>query len=187
VVKRGAPAVPARAAAPAVTAIRVCVLHGPNLNLLGSRDPAVYGTTTLAEIDAELTHRAAARNALVRSAQSNVEGELVTLIQKAKAWADAIVINPGGYTHTSVAIRDAIDAVELPAVEVHLSNIHAREPFRHGSLTAAKCIGQICGFGAQSYYLGLDAALGHVEATRRDGIPRKNQSRRSSGSPGSPR
>lgn len=148
-------------------ALRVQVLHGPNLNLLGTRDPAVYGTTTLAEIDAELVKRGKARGAEVRSAQSNVEGELVDLIQQAKSWADAIVINPGGYTHTSVAIRDAIDAVQLPTVEVHLSNIHAREEFRQQSLTAARCIGQICGFGAESYYLGLDAALGHVEASRR--------------------
>jgi 3-dehydroquinate dehydratase-2 len=155
---------------------RVVVLHGPNLNLLGTREPAVYGTTTLAEIDAELARRARARDAEVRCSQSNHEGELVELIQRAKGWAHAIVINPAGYTHTSVAIRDAIDAVALPAVEVHLSNLHAREPFRHGSLTAAKCIGQICGFGPQSYYLGLDAALGHVEATARDGIPRKTQS-----------
>jgi 3-dehydroquinate dehydratase-2 len=101
----------------------------------------------------------------------------VPAIQRAVGWAHAIVINPGGYSHTSVAIRDAIDAVQLPAIEVHLSNLHAREPFRHGSLVSAKCIGQICGFGAQSYYLGLDAALGHVEATKRDGIPRKNQNR----------
>ena len=149
--------------------IRVQVLHGPNLNLLGTRDPAVYGTTTLDEIDAELARRAAARNAVVRCAQSNLEGELVELIQRAKGWAHAIVINPGGYTHTSVAIRDAIDAVGLPAIEVHLSNIHAREPFRHESITAAKCVGQICGFGPQSYYLGLDAALAYMEATPRNG------------------
>ncbi|HET9623330.1 MAG TPA: type II 3-dehydroquinate dehydratase [Kofleriaceae bacterium] len=158
--------------------IRIQVLHGPNLNLLGTRDPQVYGATTLDEIDDELARRAAARGAELRSAQSNLEGELVDLIQIARSWAHAIVINPAGYTHTSVAIRDAIDAVQIPTVEVHLSNIHAREPFRHGSLTAAKCIGQICGFGAQSYYLGLDAALHHVESTRRDATPRKKQSRR---------
>ncbi len=153
--------------------VRISVLHGPNLNLLGTRDPAVYGTTTLAEIDRELTRRANARGAVVRCAQSNLEGELVEWIQQAKGWASAIVINPGGYTHTSVAIRDALDAVGLPAVEVHLSNLHAREAFRQVSVTAAKCIGQICGFGAQSYYLGLDAALAHVEATPRHGQKRQ--------------
>jgi 3-dehydroquinate dehydratase-2 len=168
-----------KAKVPGAAELHVQVLHGPNLNLLGTRDPAIYGSTTLAEIDAELARRAALRNATVRCAQSNLEGELVELIQRAKGWAHAIVINPGGYTHTSVAIRDALEAVALPAVEVHLSNLHAREPFRHGSLTAAKCLGQICGFGAQSYYLGLDAALGHVEATARDGIPRKTQGRKS--------
>ena len=168
---------PGRDAARA-SAIRVQVLHGPNLNLLGTRAPEIYGATTLAEIDAELARRAAERGAEVRCAQSNLEGELVDLIQRARGWAHAIVMNPGGYTHTSVAIRDAIEAVELPTVEVHLSNIHAREPFRHESITAARCVGQICGFGAQSYYLGLYAALDRVEATTRDGSPRKNQSRR---------
>ena len=174
----GPPATPDQPGRPGPAKLRVQVLHGPNLNLLGTRDPAVYGTTTLAEIDAELARRAAARNAEIRCAQSNLEGELVDLIQRARGWAHAIVINPGAYTHTSVAIRDALDAVALPAVEVHLSNLHARESFRHASMIAAKCIGQICGFGAQSYYLGLDAALGHVEATARDGSPRKNQDRR---------
>src|SRR5512139_559533 len=113
--------------------LKVLVLHGPNLNLLGTRDPAVYGTTTLAEIDDELARRAKKRDAKVRCVQSNLEGELVEQIQQAKEWADAIVINPGGYTHSSVAIRDAIEAVGLPTVEVHLSNIHAREAFRQTS------------------------------------------------------
>jgi 3-dehydroquinate dehydratase-2 len=158
--------------------IRVQVLHGPNLNLLGSRDPAIYGRTTLAEIDAELVRRGRARGAEVRCAQSNLEGELVDRIQVARGWAHALVINPGGYTHTSVAIRDAIEAIGLPAVEVHLSNLHAREAFRQASITAAKCIGQICGFGAQSYYLGLDAALAHVEASSRDATPRKGRKAR---------
>jgi 3-dehydroquinate dehydratase-2 len=144
----------------------VLVIHGPNLNLLGTRDPAQYGTTTLAEIDAALVRRAAARGAEVATLQSNLEGALVDAIQAARGRFDAIVINPGGYTHTSVAIRDALEAVALPAIEVHLSNLHAREPFRHTSITAARCIGQICGFGAQSYSLGLDAALDIVERRR---------------------
>jgi 3-dehydroquinate dehydratase-2 len=158
---------------------RVAVLHGPNLNMLGQRDPTIYGGTTLAEIETELGRRARVRNVDLRSAQSNFEGELIALIQRAKGWADAIVINPGGYTHTSVAIRDAIEAVGIPTVEVHLSNIHAREEFRSRSLTAPACIGQITGFGANSYYLGLDAALAHVEATRRShGETGKRQGRK---------
>ena len=147
--------------------IKLQVLHGPNLNLLGTREPAHYGATTLAEIDAELARRARARGAEVRCAQSNIEGELIDLIQRARGWADAIVINPGAYSHTSVGIRDAIDAVAIPAIEVHLSNIYAREAFRHESLTAARCVGVISGFREQSYYLALDAALDHVESTRR--------------------
>jgi 3-dehydroquinate dehydratase-2 len=143
--------------------MHILVVHGPNLNLLGTRDPAVYGTTTLAEIDARLRARGRERGVEVECQQSNLEGELVSAIQSATGRYDAIVINPGGYTHTSVAIRDALDACGVPAVEVHLSNIHARERFRHTSLTAARCIGQISGFGANSYVLGLDAALDHVE------------------------
>ena len=144
---------------------RVLVLHGPNLNLLGTRDPAIYGTTTLAEIDAALARRAAARGAEVTCVQSNLEGGLVDAIQGARGAYDAIVINPGGYTHTSVAIRDAIEAVGLPTVEVHLSNLHAREAFRQVSITAPRCVGQICGFGARSYGLGLDASLDIVEGS----------------------
>ena len=147
--------------------IRVAALHGPNLNLLGVREPEIYGTLTLAHIEAELVRRAAERGAELRSAQSNVEGELIALVQMARNWADAIVINAASYTHTSIGLRDAIEAAQLPTVEVHMSNIYAREPFRHVSTIAAVCIGQISGFGANSYYLGLDAALAHVEASRR--------------------
>ena len=144
---------------------RVLVLHGPNLNLLGSRDPAVYGTATLADIDDALQRRAATRGASVECVQSNLEGELVTHVQTAAQRFDAIVINPGGYSHTSVALRDALDASPLPAIECHLSNIHAREEFRHTSLTAARCVGLISGFGARSYDLALDAALALVEGS----------------------
>ena len=146
--------------------VRILVVHGPNLNLLGTRDPAVYGRTTLAEIDRELGERARRAGAVLDAVQANAEGEIVTRIQDAASRYDALVINPAGYTHTSVAIRDAIEAVGIPAVEVHLSNIHAREAFRTRSMTAPVCIGQISGFGARSYYLGLDAALAHVEGLR---------------------
>ena len=149
--------------------MRVLVIHGPNLNLLGTREPHIYGTTTLAEIDAELVRRGAARGCDVETLQSNHEGVIIDAIQSAKGRCDAIVINAGAFTHTSYAIRDAIEAVALPVVEVHISNIHAREAFRHHSVLAARCVGQICGFGAQSYYLGLDAALGVVEGSARHG------------------
>ena len=134
--------------------------------MLGKRDPEHYGTLSLAEIDQELQRRAIARGAEVRCQQSNIEGELIEAIQHSLGWADAILINPGSYSHTSIGIRDAIEAVGVPTIEVHLSNIYAREEFRHTSLTAARCVGVISGFRAQSYYLGLDAALAHVESTR---------------------
>jgi 3-dehydroquinate dehydratase II len=142
---------------------RVLVIHGPNLNLLGSRDPSIYGSATLAEIDAELTARAAAAGWELEAVQSNLEGAIVEAVHRAGAEFDALVINPGGFSHTSVAIRDAIDAVGIPAIEVHLSNIHARESFRHTSLTAAVCVGLVSGFGPRSYCLGLDAAIAHVK------------------------
>jgi 3-dehydroquinate dehydratase-2 len=142
-----------------VAAFHVAVLHGPNLNLLGTREPAIYGTRTLAEIDRALAERAAARGATVESFQSNSEGELIDRIQAAAARAQAILINPAAYTHTSVAIADALAAVGLPAVEVHLSNPQRREPFRRRSLTAASCMGTVAGFGARSYTLALEAVL----------------------------
>ncbi|CAN5139924.1 type II 3-dehydroquinate dehydratase [soil metagenome] len=146
---------------------RVWVLHGPNRNLLVRLDPAQYGTLTLAEIDAELGRRATERGVELRSEQSNLEGTLIDLVQGAVGWADAIVINPGSYSHTSIGIRDAIEAVGIPTIEVHLSNIYSREEFRQHSITAARCVGVISGFRAQSYYLGLDAALAHVESSSR--------------------
>jgi 3-dehydroquinate dehydratase-2 len=143
---------------------RILVIHGPNLNLLGTREPQIYGSTTLAEIDAELAARAQKAGAVLESYQSNIEGELVTRIQQARGTFDGIVINPAAYTHTSVALRDALEAVALPAVEIHLSNLHRREPFRRESLTAPACVGQIAGFGARSYYLGLEAILSILDA-----------------------
>ena len=143
--------------------VRVLVIHGPNLNLLGIRDPSTYGATTLDEINRELESRGTSRGVTVECVQLSGEGQIIDAIHGARGRCAAIVINPGGYSHTSIAIRDAIDAAGVPAVEVHLSNIHAREAFRHRSVTAPVCVGQICGFGARSYYLGLDAALAHVE------------------------
>jgi 3-dehydroquinate dehydratase-2 len=143
--------------------LHILVLHGPNLNLLGQREPGIYGATTLAEIDARLEADAAARGAQLRIVQSNHEGALIDAFHEAFAQEDGILINPAGYTHTSVALRDAIAAAGLPAVEVHLSNVHAREAFRHASLTAPVCVGQISGFGWRSYLLGLNALIDYIQ------------------------
>jgi 3-dehydroquinate dehydratase-2 len=139
--------------------MKILILHGPNLNLLGEREPEVYGRTTLAEIDAGLREQGAKRGATVESFQSNHEGQLIDRIQAARRTHRGIIINPGGLTHTSVALRDALVASELPVIEVHLSNIHAREEFRQRSLVAGIAVGQISGLGAKGYALALDALL----------------------------
>jgi len=138
---------------------RVLVLHGPNLNMLGQREPQIYGHTTLADIDAMLVTLGQELGVAVETFQSNHEGELVSRIQAARSQVSALLINGGAYTHTSVAILDALLAVDLPVVEVHLSNLYKREEFRHHSYIARAAIGQICGFGADSYLLGLRAAV----------------------------
>jgi 3-dehydroquinate dehydratase-2 len=141
----------------------VLVLHGPNLNLLGFREPNMYGDKTLDEINEAITAEARKLGLTVRIMQSNHEGELVEAIQQAHGWAQAIVINPAGYTHTSVVLRDVIHAVRLPTIEVHLSNISAREEFRHRSVLAPACVGQISGFRWVSYLLALQAAKHLIE------------------------
>ncbi len=139
--------------------MKILFLNGPNLNLLGTRQPEIYGRTTLADIEAQVRTRAAILGVDVEFRQSNHEGQLVDWIQEARSRFDAIALNAAAYTHTSVALRDAISSVGLPVVELHLSNIHAREEFRHRSLIAAVCVGQVSGFGAFSYILALEAAV----------------------------
>ena len=147
--------------------IRIQVIHGPNLNLLGLREPEVYGALNLTEINERMEALAAREGLELRVSQSNSEGAIIDAIHSALDWADAIVINPGAYTHTSVAIRDAISAVRLPTVEVHMSNVHRREPFRHHSYVSPVVVGQVVGFGVDSYLLGLLAAKRTVEEMRR--------------------
>lgn len=139
--------------------MKILFLNGPNLNLLGRREPEVYGTTTLADIEKKARERAASLKAEVEFRQSNIEGELVSWIQEAKGKFDVIVLNAAAYTHTSIALRDAIAAVGIPTIEIHLSNVHAREEFRHKSLIAPVCCGQITGFGEKSYILAVEASV----------------------------
>ena len=143
--------------------MKILIINGPNINLLGTREPEIYGTLTLDKINEELAKYAASLGVETETFQSNIEGEIVDRIQQAKGVCDGIVINPAAYTHTSVAIRDAISAVALPAVEVHISNIHNREEFRKHSFIAPVCISQIAGFGLDSYKLGLQAIVNNLQ------------------------
>lgn len=146
--------------------MRILVLNGPNLNLLGRREPAVYGATTLPELLASLEALAAELGVALEHLQSNHEGELIDRLHAAVGAVDGVLINPGAYTHTSIALRDAFLGTGLPFVEVHLSNVHAREPFRHRSLLADLALGQILGFGPNSYHLGLRALVDALRRTR---------------------
>jgi len=146
--------------------LRALVIHGPNLNLLGEREPEIYGRTRLADIDRELTQLGAELGIKITTFQSNSEGDIITRIQQARGKVDALLINPAGYTHTSVAIRDAVLALEAPTVEVHLSNVYRREPMRHHSTIADVAVARIMGFGAPGYALALRAVRGLVETAR---------------------
>ncbi len=146
--------------------MKVLFLNGPNLNLLGTREPEIYGRQTLSDIEAQVRQLGDKRGVQIDFRQSNAESELVTWIQQAKGAFDVIVLNAAAYTHTSIALRDAISATGVPTIEIHLSNIHAREEFRHKTLIAGVCVGQICGFGVNSYILGLEAAISVKESQK---------------------
>jgi 3-dehydroquinate dehydratase-2 len=135
--------------------MRILILHGPNLNLLGTREPEIYGALTLDDINAKMIELGASLGAQVKCLQSNHEGALIDALQEARTTMDGVVFNPGGYTHTSVALRDAISAIQIPVIEAHLSNVYAREEFRHVSMISAVCKGKVVGFGWRSYELGL--------------------------------
>ena len=152
--------------------MRILVLHGPNLNLLGRREPHIYGSLTLAAVDRLIRDHARLRSARVECRQSNIEGQLIDWLQRAESEGfDGVVLNPGAFTHYSLALRDAVAAISIPVVEVHLSNVHAREPFRHQSVIAAAARGQILGFGPGSYLLGVDALIAIDRDTRSQRTP----------------
>jgi 3-dehydroquinate dehydratase-2 len=143
--------------------MKILILHGPNLNLLGTREPEIYGSMTLDDINSKLIELGNEMGAEIKCLQSNHEGALIDALHDARTWANGVVFNPGGYTHTSIALRDAISAIQIPVVEVHLSNVYAREEFRHVSMISAVCKGKVLGFGWKSYILGLKGLIEFLE------------------------